>query len=121
MVLTCGIQALYDNNREVWFASGLGSAGQQLYDRRCLWDDVTTLQNRHNQFAAVRGGRRESQSAVHTSTHTTVSHLTQINRTIKSHFGILAARCYYFFCHMMVQFCHISTLIVYITVKQVYT
>lgn len=60
MALTCGIQALYDNNREVWFTSGLHSAGQQLHNRLCLWDDVTTLQNRHNHFAAVRGGRRES-------------------------------------------------------------
>ncbi len=61
MALTCGIQALYDNNREVWFASGLRSAGQQLRNRRRLWDDVTTLQNRHNQFAAAReeaGGSR---------------------------------------------------------------
>ncbi len=43
MALTCGIQALYDNNREVWFASGLRSAGQQLENRRCLWDDVTRM------------------------------------------------------------------------------
>lgn len=47
MALTCGIQALYDNNREVWFTSGLRSAGQQLQHRLRLWDDVTTLQNRH--------------------------------------------------------------------------
>lgn len=57
MALTCGIQALYDNNREVWFTSGLHSAGQQLHNRRRLWDDVTALQNRHNQFGAVRGGK----------------------------------------------------------------
>lgn len=46
MALTCGIQALYDNNREVWFISGLHPAGQQLQHSLSFWDDVTTLQNR---------------------------------------------------------------------------
>lgn len=46
MTLTCGIQAFYDNYREVWFTSGLRSAGQQLQYGLGLWDDVTTLQNR---------------------------------------------------------------------------
>lgn len=55
MPLTCGIQALYDNNGEVWSTSGLHSAGQQLHNRPGLWDDVTTLWNRHNQFSAVAG------------------------------------------------------------------
>lgn len=67
MALTCGIQAFYDNNGEVWFPSGLRSAGQQLQHRRSLWDDVTTLQNRQNQVCAVRGGGRESQTAAHTT------------------------------------------------------
>lgn len=65
MALTCGIQALYDNNREVWFTSGLHSAGQQLHNRRCLWDDVIALQDRgKKQFAAMRGGMN-----THTHTH----------------------------------------------------
>lgn len=46
MALTCGIQALYDNNREVWFISGLHPARQQLQYSLSFWDDVTTLQNR---------------------------------------------------------------------------
>lgn len=58
MALTCGIQALDDNNREVWFASGRRSAGQQLQNRRGLWDDVSALQDRHHQFAALTGDRR---------------------------------------------------------------
>lgn len=80
MALTCGIQAFYDNNREVWFTSGLHSAGQQLQYRLCLWDDVTTLRNRQNQFAVVRGGRRESQTVVHMNTHTTVGHLALVDK-----------------------------------------
>lgn len=77
MALTCGIQALYDNNGEVWFTSGLRSAGQQLQYRRRLWDDVTTLQNRHNHSAAVRGGRREA--VVHMNKRTTVSQLALVD------------------------------------------
>lgn len=47
MALTCGIQALNDNNRKVWSASGLHSARQILQNRGCLRDDVTALQNSH--------------------------------------------------------------------------
>lgn len=45
MALTCGIQSLYDNNREVWFTSGLRSVAQQLQHSCRLWDDVITLQS----------------------------------------------------------------------------
>lgn len=78
MPLTCGIQALYDNNREVWSTVGLHhSAGQQLQNRPGFWDDVTALQNRHNQFAAVTGGRRgrTEQSVMHVNTQATEGHL----------------------------------------------
>lgn len=44
MALTCGIQTLYDDYREVWLSSGIHSAGNHLQQRQRLWNDVTTLQ-----------------------------------------------------------------------------
>ena len=95
MALTCGIQALYDNNREVWFASGLRSAGQQLHNRRCLWDDVTALQNRNTISlpllgeAGGGGGRGEAETAVHMSMLQATWMRRYINGIIKCHFGSL--------------------------------
>lgn len=83
MALTCGIQALDDNNRKVWSAPGLDSARQQLQNRRCLRDDVTALQNRHA-HVVMRACERESRDAHdHSHTHATTSHLALIGEKIE--------------------------------------
>lgn len=103
MPLTCGIQAFYDNNRVVWFTSGLCSAGQQLQHRLGLWDDVTALQNRQNQFVAAAEREREEAGGSRrlwctwTHTHTHFSGPPGTNRLmeVSKCFGPLGIRCCY--------------------------
>lgn len=70
MILTCSIQALDDNNREVWFSSGVRSAGKHPQHGCALWDDVTTLQNKQSQFTALRQEVEGRQTVWHTQTNT---------------------------------------------------
>lgn len=99
MALTCSIQALYDNNREVWFSSGLRSAGKHLQYGHGFWDDVNTLRNREKktnmllQWQETEGSR------------TLWSAWTPPGKNIRTKsFGLLVTLCYTCLVHRSAPF-----------------